>query len=65
MTAAMIRTAAFILDNEGIEDNEIVTFIELGSEGAILRIGQNVPSGDPRARWNIARDGSYTKEERG
>jgi hypothetical protein len=61
----MIRAAARVLDEQGALDELIVSFVELGSEGALLRLGQvaliGLPNGGAtRSRppeYLIARDG--------
>lgn len=47
MTAAMIRAAARTLDEIGAPDELICAFVELGSEGALLRAGQRAILGTP------------------
>jgi hypothetical protein len=54
MTAAMVRTAARIVNRLQMTQDEIVSFSEIGSDGAILGVG----GFRTRATWNISRDGS-------
>jgi hypothetical protein len=65
MTVAMIREASRILDEFHIGDKEIVTLIELGSEGAIMRIENHAWAIPDRETWMIARDGSSQRKPRG
>lgn len=63
MTAAQIRTAVRIIDGAGLTDDDVVTLLEMGSEGALLRIGGALTIGAegavraPSTRWMIDRDG--------
>ncbi len=59
MTAAQIRAAAEIVESFGLMDNEIVTFTELGSEGAVFYSGTFKTRGP---RYLVARDGTYRRE---
>lgn len=56
MTVAMIKEAARLLDL--FDDSRIVGLTEIGSEGAILSVGANLPSGPVPIRYLIARDGT-------
>jgi hypothetical protein len=53
VTAAQIRTAAELVADE--PDDVVVSLIEIGSEGAVLRVGAWLDRGP---RLLIARDGS-------
>ena len=56
MTAAMVRAAAAIVEACELDDNAIVTFTELGSEGAVFYIGTWKDRGarciDRSGRWS-------------
>jgi hypothetical protein len=54
----MIRTAAALVEEYDLDNDAVVAFVEIGSEGAVLRFGANVPGG-VLAEWWIARDGAY------
>lgn len=54
MTAAMVREAARLIAH--LPDEEIVSFVELGSEGAVLYMGQPLQRVGPK--YLIARDGT-------
>ena len=62
-TVAMIREAARLLEH--LEDTDLVQFIEVGSEGAVLRI--NAFAGEKIEKWSrgdaylIARNGESRK----
>lgn len=60
MTAAMVREAARIVDSLELPADAIVSLVELGSEGAVLKVGPTLQRGD---RWLIARDGHSAKDE--
>jgi hypothetical protein len=59
VTAAQIRSAALLVENAALMDNEIVTLVELGSEGAIFYTGT---FGHRGVRHLIARDGTVSTE---
>lgn len=58
MTAAQITAAAKLVD--GLDPQNIVTLVELGSEGAVFYLGTFMHRGP---RYLIARDGSVSKEQ--
>lgn len=62
MTAAQIRAAAEIVENAALMDTEIVTFMELGSEGCLFRINARNEQGERQPRILIARDGTWSGE---
>lgn len=57
MTAATIREAARIIKD--LDDKDIVTLMELGSEGTMLQIGDF----RSRKKWLIGRDGKSQSYE--
>lgn len=59
MTAAQIRSAAAILYTERVEDPAIVSLVELGSEGALLRLGHL--GSRSAAEFLISRSGEWRK----
>lgn len=61
MTAAQIRTAARLVEDE--PDDKVVSMMEVGSEGVVLWIGPPMGRGgivsEDGQRILIARDGSF------
>jgi hypothetical protein len=62
MTAAMIREACRIVDELELVAADIVTLIEIGSEGAILKVNPFATKTPRAQRWLIARNGESRRE---
>lgn len=58
MNAAQIREAVRLLDDAGVESRDIISFLEMGEPGCLLRLGDPTQGHRGWKEWVVKKDGS-------
>lgn len=59
MNAGQLRQAVRLLDEAGADDRDIVSFLETGSPGCLLRLGDPVARHCGWREWIVKKDGAF------